>query len=141
MRKRIPDAIQNKVWQEAGGRCGYCLSKQELVYDILQIDHIIPLAKGGTNDETNLWLLCASCNRAKSDKTEVFDKETNVTVPLFHPRLHNWYEHFSWAEDGTHITGITAIGRATVSALNLNKERLIIVRRNWVAVGWHPPKN
>ncbi len=34
---------------------------------ILQIDHKVPVAKGGTNDDSNLWTLCSDCNLAKSD--------------------------------------------------------------------------
>jgi hypothetical protein len=43
------------------------------------------------------------------------------------------------AEDGTHIIGRTACGRATVKALKLNHSFAITVRRSWVSVGWHPP--
>jgi 5-methylcytosine-specific restriction enzyme A len=32
----------------------------------LHIDHIIPLAKGGTNDLSNLHTLCQSCNLGKA---------------------------------------------------------------------------
>jgi len=32
------------------------------------VDHIMPLARGGTNDKTNLQLLCPTCNRKKSAK-------------------------------------------------------------------------
>lgn len=32
------------------------------------VDHITPVAKGGTGDASNLQLLCFSCNRSKSDK-------------------------------------------------------------------------
>ena len=35
---------------------------------LLEIDHIIPVAKGGQTVEDNLQTLCWKCNRAKSDK-------------------------------------------------------------------------
>ena len=35
---------------------------------LLEIDHIIPVAKGGLTKEDNLQTLCWKCNRAKSDK-------------------------------------------------------------------------
>ena len=35
---------------------------------LLEIDHIIPVAKGGCTEEDNLQTLCWKCNRAKSDK-------------------------------------------------------------------------
>jgi hypothetical protein len=36
---------------------------------LLQIDHIHPVAKGGTNDLTNLITACGPCNAGKRDKT------------------------------------------------------------------------
>lgn len=35
---------------------------------LLEIDHIIPISKGGLTTETNLQTLCWKCNRSKSDK-------------------------------------------------------------------------
>ncbi len=35
---------------------------------LLEIDHIIPVSKGGRTEEANLQTLCWKCNRAKSDK-------------------------------------------------------------------------
>lgn len=35
---------------------------------LLEIDHIIPVSKGGCTEEKNLQTLCWKCNRAKSDK-------------------------------------------------------------------------
>ena len=38
---------------------------------LLEIDHIIPVSKGGVTSEENLQTLCWKCNRAKSDKIVV----------------------------------------------------------------------
>lgn len=140
-RKKIPEKTKARIRQLAGNRCGYCLSQQEYVWDILEIDHIFPVAKGGKDAEENLWLICSSCNAAKYNKIEAFDKVTQRNASLFNPRQQIWREHFQWSKDGTKITGKTAIGRATILALDLNKPRFIKVRRNWVAAGWHPPKH
>ncbi|MBF6573744.1 HNH endonuclease [Nocardia farcinica] len=31
-----------------------------------QVDHRIPVAAGGTDDDTNLWVLCDGCHQAKT---------------------------------------------------------------------------
>jgi len=48
-------------------------------------------------------------------------------------------QHFTWTQNGTPVIGLTAIGRATVSALKLNGAFLVEARRWWVKAGWHPP--
>jgi hypothetical protein len=72
-------------------------------------------------------------------KTHAVDPLTEVTVPLFHPRLQRWTHHFRWSEDGTRILGMTSNGRATVAALKLNRPSLVEARKWWVRAGWHPP--
>ena len=37
---------------------------------MLEVDHIVPRSKGGTNDPSNLQVLCSRCNRAKSNRDE-----------------------------------------------------------------------
>src|SRR5438477_1380483 len=97
-RRAIPVEIDRRVREAARNRCGYCLSPQHLVMARLEVEHTIPLAKGGTDDETNLWLACPICNGHKSDKTSAIDPETGVTVPLFSPRTQVWAEHFAWSD-------------------------------------------
>ncbi len=60
---------------------------------------------------------------------------------LFNPREQSWDEHFAWTDSGARIVGKTAVGRATVKALRLNRELLVRARRAWVKAGWHPPED
>jgi hypothetical protein len=136
----VPETVRERVRAQAGERCGYCLAPQRLVLGRLEIDHIIPTARGGSDDEPNLWLACRLCNNFKSDQTDGLDPETGRRVTLFDPRRQRWPEHFSWGEDGTRILGKTPCGRATVLALQLNNLIAVMVRREWVAAGWHPPR-
>ncbi len=141
-RPHIPDKVRQRVRLAARNRCGYCLSPQHLVMARLEIEHIIPISKGGSDDETNLWLACPICNRHKGDKISVVDPETEDTVPLFNPRTQNWFEHFYWSDDGLQVMGLTSVGRATIEVLHLSDDPdALEVRSYWVAAGWHPPKS
>ena len=135
----LTDETRARVRAQAGDRCGYCHSPQRYVLGPLEIDHIIPQARGGTDDEENLWLACRMCNGYKGIQTQGYDPVTGRQVKLFNPRLQRWREHFVWSEDGTRIVGLTDCGRATVLALQLNNVIAVMVRREWVAAGWHPP--
>ena len=106
---------------------------------MLEVEHIKPRSRGGSDDESNLWLSCSLCNRYKGSQVSAADPISGETITLFNPRAHTWSEHFQWSPDGTRILGLTPIGRATVEALQLNNELAVEVRRNWVLAGWHPP--
>ena len=60
VREPISDEIKTFVWKRDGGRCVRCASQEKL-----EFDHIIPIAKGGSNTSRNLQLLCETCNREK----------------------------------------------------------------------------
>ena len=62
-RQPIPRKLRHEVFKRDGYRCRECgASKEETS---LEIDHILPVAKGGTNDIDNLQTLCRECNRMK----------------------------------------------------------------------------
>lgn len=137
--KHIPEALRQRVAEAARFRCGYCQTSQHVVGPLLEIDHIVPQARGGTHDEGNLFLACPMCNSHKADRIEVVDPESATTVPLFNSRTEQWDDHFEWTEGGTVIRGKTPKGRATVAALNMNHPDTVAARRLWVIAGWHPP--
>ena len=142
VRVYIPVEIARRVRKAARNRCGYCLSPQHLVMARLQIEHLIPRAKGGLTEEENLWLSCPLCNAYKADQVSARDPETGETVALFNPRSQSWFDHFRWTDDGLRIVGLTHVGRATVAALRLSDDPdALQVRSYWVLAGWHPPQD
>jgi hypothetical protein len=136
---RLSVEIRRRVAEASRFRCGYCLASQRVVGPFLEIDHIIPEARGGTDDEDNLVLACPMCNGHKADRVEAIDPDTRTKAPLFNPNRHRWREHFEWIEDGSVIRGRTPTGRATVAALVMNHPDIVAARALWVAAGWHPP--
>ena len=136
----ISEQIRARVQTQADNRCGYCLSPQQYILGMLEIDHLIPRSRGGGDEEENLWLACSLCNTFKSAQTHTVDPVTRRSIRLFNPRRQKWSRHFAWTEDGTQMIGRTACGRGTIVALRLNNPIAIKVREAWVAVGWHPPR-
>ncbi|QDV73398.1 HNH endonuclease [Botrimarina mediterranea] len=61
--RHIPRDVRQRVWQTYGGMCVECSAT-----DYLEFDHIVPVARGGSNSEQNVQLLCRKCNLTKSDK-------------------------------------------------------------------------
>jgi len=136
----IPQALQTEVALQSHYRCAYCLSQQRLMGVALTVDHIIPQSVGGETTLDNLCLACWDCNLAKSDRITAVDPETETAVRLYHPWQQPWNTHFRWEGSGLYIVGISPTGRATVSALKLNRPQLVESRRYWIEAGWHPPK-
>lgn len=77
--KNISQKSIKKIFERDGIKCSYC--GIELTHKVLQgetdwrlknyatVDHIIPLAQGGTNKLSNLTMACRSCNRQKGTKS------------------------------------------------------------------------
>ncbi len=135
----IPVELRRLVAEDAHYQCGYCLTAQRIIGRPMVIDHIKPEAKGGTTIRENLWLACRRCNEFKGTRTHAVDPLTKETTPLYNPRRQSWQVHFTWSTDGLEIIGLTATGRATVVALQLNNPEIVASRSLWVQAGWHPP--
>lgn len=73
----IPKDMRFRVLQESGGRCSLCgkTSKESP----LEVDHIIPRSRGGSNDYENLQVLCKECNGAKSNQDLTDFRPTGTT--------------------------------------------------------------
>ncbi len=62
----VPDSSRFIVLKESGGKCALCgCTKDDRP---LEVDHIIPRNRGGSNEFSNLQVLCSKCNRSKRDK-------------------------------------------------------------------------
>ncbi|MGB1288752.1 MAG: RNA-guided endonuclease IscB [Aggregatilineales bacterium] len=57
--------VREYLLEKWGRTCAYCGAKDTP----LQIEHIVPKARGGSNRVSNLTLACEACNLAKSTKT------------------------------------------------------------------------
>lgn len=131
--------LKKQVFERARGCCEYCLSQVKYAPDPFSIEHIMPRSKGGSDEFDNLAWACMGCNGIKYNDTSAIDPITMETVPLYNPRTQNWSEHFQWSSTLTHVFGRTAIGRATVEKLSLNREGLVNLREVLAAIGEHPP--
>ena len=132
--------LQRQIRHRFGECCAYCRTAEFLTAMTFEFEHIRPLSVSGETVFKNLCFACPSCNRHKGDRQTAIDSESGEMVALFHPQQQVWTEHFAWSESGTEIRGLTAVGRATISALHMNRPMLVRARAMWVKLGEHPPE-
>lgn len=62
------DAKIHKVWRKHSTGLSLDNYHCTLVYCTtnLEVDHIVPLSEGGSNEYDNLWLLCRQCHKEKT---------------------------------------------------------------------------
>ncbi len=66
-REPLTKSLRFEVMRRDGFRCRLCGA---IAADgaKLEVDHIVPVSRGGTNDPHNLQTLCEACNRGKSNR-------------------------------------------------------------------------
>lgn len=137
-RRHISEALREAVAQRAGHRCEYCRSQERYSVHSFSIDHVVPISRGGATVFANLAFACSGCNSHKHTKTTARDPVTLLTVGLFDPRTQEWADHFAWNDDYSLIIGLSAVGRATVEALDLNRATLVNLRQALHELRLHP---
>lgn len=61
--RHIPLSIRVSILHRDGYKCVFCGRSSKQVE--LEVDHILPFSKGGSNEASNLQTLCFDCNRGK----------------------------------------------------------------------------
>ncbi len=63
-----PRGLKRQLMRRQGNTCVYCGYRRRAAS--LDIDHIVPVVKGGSNDTGNLQVICRPCNQRKGDQTD-----------------------------------------------------------------------
>jgi hypothetical protein len=126
------------VASRAAHRGEYCCAPEVIFNFPVEVEHIMPLARQGSDDDGNLALACRACNLRKSDHLSGVDETTQSQERLFHPRLDRWEEHFRVDQESGRIEGESPVGRATVARLEMNSLTQMEARRLWIRLGLFP---
>ena len=80
-RKKLSKKDRQQVYESLGGHCAYCGVKIQL--RAMQVDHIRPLANGGSDSPSNLLPACRSCNHRKGTSSlESFRRQVEKFVAV-----------------------------------------------------------
>ena len=69
-KRYIPKAVRDKVYARDGGTCAFIGTNGHrcgVTWD-LEYEHIVPFARGGSNDESNLMMLCRAHNNYRAEQ-------------------------------------------------------------------------
>ena len=63
-----PKGLKHRLMRRQNNVCVYCGHRRTA--PSFEIDHIIPAVRGGSNDESNLQVICSGCNQRKGLQTD-----------------------------------------------------------------------
>jgi hypothetical protein len=135
--RHIHARLRRLITHRASDRCEYCGLSQEGQEATFHIDHVLPVSAAGETIAGNLALACVSCSLRKAARRTARDPQSGEETALYNPRRDHWHEHFRW--EGAYLVGLTATGRATITALDLNRRLIVAIREEEAAFGRHPP--
>jgi len=133
----ISAQLRRDVAERAMHRCEYCGLAQVGQEAAFHIDHVMPIRNGGPTSFENLALVCVSCSLRKGARRVAPDPQTGVPAPIFNPRRDSWTAHFEIK--GASVAGKTPSGRATASALKINRPLGVAIREEETQRDRYPP--
>jgi len=68
-------ALRKEILERDSYICHYCGKTS----DYMEVDHLVPVSNGGTDDPSNLVSCCRSCNRKKN--TKPYESQTKASLP------------------------------------------------------------
>ena len=107
-RKNLSKKLRFEVYKRDNFTCQYCGRKAPDV--ILNIDHIVPVSKGGTNEILNLITSCFDCNNGKSNiplsEESVLNKQ-RIQLEQLQERREQIEMMFEWKKSLDHLGDFT----------------------------------
>ena len=63
-----PQGLKQELMRQQNNTCVYCAHRRTARN--FEIDHIVPVVRGGSNDKSNLQVICGPCNQRKGIQTD-----------------------------------------------------------------------
>lgn len=145
MRKAISKKLRFEVFKRDGFQCHYCGVTPPKA--ILQIDHIFPVAQGGTNDIDNLITSCQPCNLGKGanllDKAPETIQEKAKLIHEKEEQLKGYYKIMQDREDRLEreMWDIAEIVEPMSSIDGINRSWLSSIRKFLDSLGFYEVKD
>jgi hypothetical protein len=96
VRDIIPTELRRLIWRRDNGRCTRCWGGRRLV----QLDHIVPWSAGGPDTSTNLRLMCAPCNKERSNYRTADDSPAVPVTRACDGCIRDWVRRFGYTRFG-----------------------------------------
>lgn len=104
-RKPISKKMRFEVFKRDKFTCQYCGAQAPEV--VLEVDHIVPISQGGTNDIMNLVTSCFDCNRGKGKKVLSDDstvKKAKRQADMMQERKEQVEMIAEWQQEMLHVS-------------------------------------
>lgn len=97
-REPIPSHVRSAVWYRDRGKCELCRTTA----NPWELDHIVPWSAGGSDDTTNLRVLCAEHNQERSNRRLPADDRPRMAATWWCDRCYG-LESGEWTYNGRYV--------------------------------------